>query len=144
MVALTEGRNTPQRTGDAFVAKVAAGAVIYSGAILMRDANGYVLPGAPAAGLLGVGVAMSNVDNAGGADGDEIVEFRVGLHRFENAATDTIDIDHISKRAFIHDDQTVGRTNGGNTRSAAGLVQDVDDQGVWVRFDELLLQAANL
>ena len=35
--------------------------------------------------------------------------------------------------AYIVDDQTVAKTNGSSTRSAAGTIVDVDAQGVWVR-----------
>ena len=33
---------------------------------------------------------------------------------------------------YVVDDETVAKTNGTNTRSRAGVVVDVDAQGVWV------------
>ena len=32
------------------------------------------------------------------------------------------------------DDQTVAKTNGGSTRSVAGICRGVDSDGVWVEF----------
>ena len=40
------------------------------------------------------------------------------------------------------DDQTVAKTNGGNTRSPAGIIDSVDADGVWIRFDEALTKAS--
>ena len=36
--------------------------------------------------------------------------------------------------SYLVDNQTVAKTNGTNTRSAAGVVRGVDAEGVWVQF----------
>ena len=38
----------------------------------------------------------------------------------------------IGDACYIVDDETVAKTSGGNTRSVAGEIVDVDDDGVWV------------
>lgn len=39
------------------------------------------------------------------------------------------------------DDQTVAKTDNSAARSPAGVVEDVEDAGVWVRMDEALTRA---
>lgn len=142
MVALTQGRNTPQRMGDISSGLLAAAAVAFQGALLVRDAAGNILPGATAVGLVGVGRAEDYADNTSGAAGDLSVRFRAGTFRYANSsAADEVDITDIGSLCFVVDDQTVAATNGGATRSPAGIVADVDPQGVWVRFDEALTNA---
>jgi hypothetical protein len=34
----------------------------------------------------------------------------------------------------VVDDQTVAKTNGSSSRSVAGIIRDVDADGVWVEF----------
>jgi hypothetical protein len=40
------------------------------------------------------------------------------------------------------DDQTVANTDGTSTRSKAGIVEMIDNQGVWVSFNEAVTRAA--
>jgi len=39
----------------------------------------------------------------------------------------------LGKTCYIVDDETVAKTNGTNTRSAAGTVVGVESDGVWVQ-----------
>ena len=143
MTTLTEDRNTPQSLGDNRVGLVAAATKIFAGAMLMRNAAGYLVNGQTATGAHGVGRAHEPADNSAGADGDLTVRFDPGIFRYENsAATDLITVADIGSVAWIVDDQTVAKTNGGATRSAAGLIEDVDALGVWVRFDEAITKIA--
>jgi hypothetical protein len=142
MAALTQDRNTPQAVGDLRSGGVAAATLIYAGAIVMRNASGYLTEGATAAAHVGVGRAEKRADNSGGAAGDVEVTYRPGVFRFANsAAADAIAIADIGSVCFIVDDQTVAKTDGTGTRSPAGFVDNVDSLGVWVRFDEAMLQA---
>lgn len=138
-MALAADRNTPRREGGIHNGGVAASVLIYAGALLMRNAAGYITPGATATGSVGVGRAERQVDNSSGAAGAETVDFRPGTFRYKNsAAADAITIAEIGDKCFIVDDETVAKTDGTGTRSPAGIVEDVDAQGVWVRFDEAL------
>lgn len=143
MTALTADRNTPQSMGARRVGLVAAATTVFAGAMLMRNAAGFLVEGQSATGLIGVGRAQEYVDNAAGADGDVRVEFEPGIFRFENsAAADEITQADLGKVCFAVDDQTVAKTSATNTRSPAGVVDHVDELGVWVRFDEALTRAA--
>ncbi|MEL7754009.1 hypothetical protein VO57_008850 [Citromicrobium bathyomarinum] len=137
-MALSADRNTPRAEG-AILRSPAAASLIYAGALVMRNAAGYVTKGATATGSVGVGRAEQRVDNSGGSAGDLSVNVRPGTFRFNNSAsTDAITIAEIGDVCFIVDDETVAKTDGSGTRSPAGFVADIDDQGVWVRFDEAL------
>lgn len=140
-MALTADRNTPRREGD-IIEGGAAAALIYAGALVMRNAAGYLTKGATATGSVGVGRAEEQVDNSGGAAGDLDIRVRAGVFRFNNsAAGDAITIAEIGDVCFIVDDETVAKTDGAATRSPAGFIHDVDAQGVWVRFDEAAMRA---
>lgn len=132
MAALTKDRNTPLRDGPIYSHPVKGATTIFAGALVVLDA-GYAKGGATATGLIAVGRAEQNVVNPG-ADGAASIKVRRGVFRFENStAGDAIDRTKIGATAYIVDDQTVAGTNGTNTRSAAGTIVDVDDDGVWVR-----------
>lgn len=140
-MALSADRNTPELAGSMRSGGVAAAAVIYLGAIVMRNAAGYLTKGAAATGLVGVGRAEQRV-TGGSAAGDVALDYRPGIFRFDNSAsTDLIGITEIGKVCYAVDDQTVAKTDGTGARSPAGFVEGIDAQGVWVRFDEVALQA---
>ena len=132
-MALTKDRNTTERNGDFYVFNVAANVKIYAGALVVLDA-GNAKPGVTAAGLFSVGRAEELVDNTGGAAGAKTVKVKRGVFCFENAAADLVSDANIGSPCHVVDDQTVAATHAGNTRSAAGIVRDVDDAGVWVQF----------
>jgi hypothetical protein len=139
MAALAADRTTPQRAGTELELPVAAATKIYAGAIVAMNASGgaagYATKGATATVLRGVGVAVEQADNSAGAAGDIRVKVRRGTWRFLNSASgDQITQADIGNDCYIVDDQTVAKTNGTNTRSVAGKVQDVDAGGVWVTF----------
>lgn len=143
MAALTTERNTKARAGDFRESPLAAAVKIFAGAILMRNAAGYLTKGATAVGAVGVGRAEATADNSAGAAGALTVMWRAGVFFYANsAAADLIALADIGKVCFIVDDQTVAKTNGGGTRSPAGIVEDVEGAGVWVRFDEAVTRGA--
>lgn len=142
MAALTSDRNTPARTGDLRAGPVAANARIFAGALIMRNATGYIAPGAIAAGACGIGRADIGADNRGGIAGEIMVDWRPGVFRFDNSSgSDLIGRADIGTLCYIVDDFTVAKTHAGNTRSPAGVVEDVDSIGVWVRMDEAIARA---
>lgn len=144
MVALTKDRNTPQSIGDMRYGAVAASQLIFAGSLVCRNASGFLVKGVTALNLIGVGRAAERIDNSNGAAGDAQLAYRPGIFLFANsAAGDLITIADIGKACFVVDDQTVAKTSGTNTRSKAGVVDAVDDQGVWVRMDEALARVAS-
>lgn len=134
MTALAQDRNTPRREGGTFSFPVAAATKVYGGALVVLNA-GYAQGGSTALNLVAVGRAEEQVDNSAGAAGDERVRVTKGTFRFANSAdADEITLSDIGSSAYVVDDQTVAKTNGTGTRSAAGTIEDVDDLGVWVKF----------
>lgn len=135
MSALTEDRNTPVRDGVMFAAPVAAAVTVHAGAMMVLNATGYAQPATTATGLVILGRAEEAIDNADGADGDETVTVRRGVFRWENSAgADELTRAQIGDSCYIVDDQTVAKTDATGTRSVAGVVVDLDDDGVWVRM----------
>jgi hypothetical protein len=137
-MALTADRNTARAQGDIFQQGMAASVVVYAGALLMRNAAGYLTKGATATGSVGVGRAEERKTGGAGA-GDEKLKFRPGLFWFKNsAAGDAITVAEIGDVCWIVDDETVAKTDGTGTRSIAGFIRDVDaTMGVLVEFDEV-------
>ena len=141
MVALTKERNTKSRMGDVRAEPLAAGAKLFAGAIVMRNASGLATKGATATGAFGIGIALETVENTGAA-GAASVKTRQGTFHFANSGGgDAIAQADVGRVCFIVDDQTVAKTNGGGTRSPAGIVDGIEGGDVWVRFDEALIRA---
>ncbi|MGI8839757.1 MAG: hypothetical protein ACR2F8_03065 [Caulobacteraceae bacterium] len=133
MAALTADRNTPRRTGEMFDRFVKGGAKIYAGALVCLDAGGFAVPGAVATTLKAVGRAELGADNTGGADGAITANVRPGCYRWDNSAGgDLVAQADIGADAYVVDDHTVAKTNGGSTRSVAGQILFVDSLGVYV------------
>lgn len=140
MSALAADRNTPEAIGADRQGLLGANQTVYAGALLMRNAAGQILAGAVATGSFGVGRAEEQV--ASTTAGVTTVNYKPGIFRFANsAAGDLITTAEIGTACYVVDDQTVAKTSGTNTRSPAGVVDSVDAQGVWVRFDEALTRA---
>lgn len=130
MVALTAGRNTPKRErNDVEGHPVLNGVTVFVGAQVCLNAAGFAIPAAIGVGLIPLGRADATVVG----DGVKPVTTRRGTFRWNNsAASDAIGRPEIGDQAFMVDDQTVAKTDGGGTRSPAGIIRDVDAQGVWV------------
>ncbi|WP_104565843.1 hypothetical protein [Ralstonia mannitolilytica] len=131
MTAATADRDTQRRPGTNFSYPMKGGAKIFTGTLVCLAA-GLAVSGGPGGAC--VGVAQETVDNTSGADGAATISVRRGeLWRFDNsAAADQITLADVGSNAYIVDDSTVAKTNGGGTRSVAGQIRDVDSQGVWV------------
>jgi hypothetical protein len=135
MTALAADRPTPRRSGQDLSLPVAASTKIYAGALVCVNASGYATKGAVSTTLKAVGVAQEQVDNSAGANGDLRINVRRGVFLMGNSsAGDLIALADVGSTCYIVDDQTVAKTNGTSTRSAAGVVRDVDASGVWVEF----------
>lgn len=146
-MALTQDRNTAERTGDLISAGVAAAVKCYAGGIAVLDAAGNIKPGVTATGLICVGRFEEYVDNTAGLAGDVSATAKRGTFRFANSGGgDAIAAAQIGDACYIVDDQTVAKTSNGATRSVAGIIADVDSAGVWVRmgFDTFVSPAGSL
>lgn len=116
---------------------VKAGARLFSGTLVCLDATGFAVRGAVSTTLQAVGRCEEGVDNTVGADGAQTVRVGQGCFRFANStAGDLITNIDVDKPCFIVDDNTVAKTNGGATRSQAGIVRAVEASGVWVEIGQ--------
>ena len=133
MAALVQDRQTPQRPGTEFNRPVAASTKIHAGSLVALNASGYLVPGSVSTTLTVQGRAEEAVDNSAGGNGDATCQVRRGTFRYENDGT--VALADIGKTAYIVDDQTVADNDGSSARSAAGVIEDLDADGVWVRID---------
>lgn len=133
---LAADRNTPFKDTELIPVPVAANAKIYGGALVATNATGFAVPGSVATTLISQGRAESLVDNTGGADGAKTVLVRrQKAFKFLNHGADLVVQADFGKTCYIVDDQTVAKTTGGATRSAAGKVLGVEADGVWVYIE---------
>lgn len=149
MTAQAADRPIVRRPGETFSFPVAAGVTCFQGGIAVLDSSGNVKPAVVATGLIPAGIFTAQVDNSTGSAGDVTATVMPGTFRFANSgSSDEITKAEIGDTCYVVDDQTVAKTNGSSTRSAAGQIVDVDTSGVWVRvgMDRLIttgLLAAN-
>ncbi len=139
MVALTKYRNTP-RMGEGvhptyLSLPVSDNLKIHNGALVALF-FGFAVPASTALGIICVGKAEETADNTkpGHFSGAVSVLVRQGVFKWENSAeADAITFAEVGTYCYAVDDQTVAKTDGGSTRSRAGLVIQVDPDGVWVQ-----------
>jgi hypothetical protein len=138
MAALTRPRNVA-RLGDQAVldyldVPLKANAKVYLGALVVLNA-GYGQQGSTATGLIAAGIAAPDpvvplVDNTGGADGALVIRVAQGVFPFDNStAGDQIAQTDAGKICYVVDDHTVAKTDGGTTRSQAGVIIGLDPAG---------------
>ncbi|GHT93939.1 hypothetical protein FACS1894116_07050 [Betaproteobacteria bacterium] len=133
MTALTQAINVPRRDAVDFVFPVGEGVWIHAGALVAINATGYAVPGVTGTGLQGVGIAQASADNRTGEDGDITIKVRRGCFALDNSdGGGAITLANVGKACYIVDDQTVTLTASG--KSPAGIVRDVNVNGVWVEF----------
>lgn len=145
-MALAADRNTPSRAGEEFVYPVKASVTIYAGALVVAGSDGYARPARVATGDITLGRAEEKVTGSG-SDGAVKVRVSRGIFRFDNSSdSDAITIAEIGRACFAASDHAVAKTSGSSTRSPAGIVVDVDADGVWVdtRTTPLALAAGGL
>ncbi|MBB3461985.1 hypothetical protein [Rhizobium sp. BK377] len=131
MTAMSQARQPVQTEGKFSTTPVKGATTIFQGALVVAEA-GLAVPGKTALNLIVLGVADQGVANAG-ADGAKKVTTERGTFKFLNLPADAILAGDVGKDCYLVDDQTVAKTNGANTRSAAGKIINVDNDGVFVR-----------
>jgi hypothetical protein len=135
MTALTTDRRTPERVAALREFPLAAATTLYAGAMAALNASNELVPMSASSALRAVGRCEARADNSAGASGAIRTQVKTGCFRFANsAAADEITQSDIGTTCYGVDDQTVAKTDGTGTRSAAGTVFDVDANGVWVEF----------
>lgn len=108
---------------------VKAATKIYAGALVVIDA-GYAAPAKTGTGLIAAGRAEETVDNSSGAAGDKRILVRRGAFAANNSASaDAITQADMLKTVYFVDDNTIAKTDGTSTRSAAGKFVGFNDAG---------------
>lgn len=135
-MALTASTNRKSETLRPQIVPLYRAVHCYKGSLICRNtAHGYGVKASAATTLVAVGIAMSEVDNTSGGDGNLAVEVESGdTYCFRNGAsgTDFTDAD-IGSLAYTYDDDTVVKSSTG--ASVVGVVEDVDQRGVWVKVE---------
>jgi hypothetical protein len=131
MAFLTKDRNTPKREATRFRDPVAAGERIFAGAMVSLNSNGYIIPAGKPGSQTPRGMALKEVDNRNGGDGDAYAEIESGV--FGLKSNGTITRNQVGNGTGFVDDQTVGD----NGSTYAGYILDLEGEGtdaiVWVK-----------
>lgn len=111
-----------------------AGAQVFKGGIVQGEA-GLGVAGKTGLNLYPLGIARKSAVNTG-ANGAVRVEVNRGAFYVDNAtaAADVITAADRYKECYVIDDHTVGKTDGGGTRSVAGRILDVEGSEVLVEI----------
>lgn len=132
MTAATADRNTRKRTGYERSLPVASSKSCFLGCIAVLS-SGRVQPMTAATSLKAVGVFKETSINA--AQDTPVKVERDGWYRFNNStSSDAITLSDVGADCYGVDDNTVAKTDGSSSRSVAGVVRDVDADGVWIEF----------
>lgn len=137
-MALSALRDTPARTTTTRTVKLYKGVKVYQGGLVCIDtSHGYGVPASATTTLVPIGIATQTVDNTLGDSGALSVGVRSGeIYRLNNgAAGRDFTIADCGALAYTYDDATVVKSSAG--ASIAGVVEDVDSSGVWVRIGSM-------
>lgn len=137
-MSLTADRNTPRRAGSVVALPVAAATLLYAGCLACVNASGFLTKGAATNTLRAVGRLNQFIDNSNGGNGDVLAEVEAGVFQYDNSAgADELTLADVGHVCFVVDDATVAKTNGAGVRPRAGIVMDVDDEGVWLAVGDV-------
>lgn len=124
--------NAPEHPSSAYVVLgLAADAVIAAGELVARNAAGNAVPASDTAALKVIGRAECDADNTGGNAGDVEVTVKRGCFQYDNSGDNAVTKAHIGLVCYVEDKNTVASDKGVNA-IVAGVVHEVDDDGVWV------------
>ncbi|MDV2438699.1 hypothetical protein QR665_04195 [Acinetobacter gerneri] len=128
-----DDRQTPRRDLGLICVAVAANAIVRAGYIAVANKTGFAVEGSKAKDITYLGIFDETIDNTGGADGDVTVMVRTH-HAFllDNDATDPVTQASIGKKCYISTAVSVSGTSATDTKSEAGIVLEINENGVWV------------
>lgn len=130
---MANDRNTPRRDGLGLRLPVAAAVRLYAGRMVGVNADGNAVPAGNAAAIAIVGIAQEQIDNRDGTAGAQSVNVRRGTFQLKPAAAG-ITLAAYGKRVKATDDESVSLVGEDAAAIVAGIVRDVDADGVWVEF----------
>jgi len=141
MTSLTEDKKLEYQEGVELAFEMAASEKVFGGALSCVNAAGYCLEGSDTAGLIFQGIAMEQVDNSSGSDGDlSIVLRRRGLVKVIMGTA--ITIANVGDNVFIEDDQTVDLTANVTHDIFCGIIAGyIDTTHAWIDIEPAIRQA---
>jgi hypothetical protein len=115
---------------------MATGATIYKGSGVAFGSDGKIVHASQAGAIATAGVAeQTQLAAAAG----QTIKFSSGVKCFANSGAFPLTIANRGQACYWSDDQTVGTDS---TKLFAGIVYDVDSDGVWVKMGLVLAEAA--
>lgn len=108
---------------------VNAASVIYKGALVVIDTDGYLRPAVDTTGFIVVGIATEAV-TGGSADGDETCEVMANI--VVELAASSIAQTSVPLKVYVVDDQTIDETTPANSVIAGLLVEVTSTTKGWV------------
>lgn len=141
MTALTEDKKLEYREGVELSCPVDDGDTIYGGSFVCVNADGYLVPGDDAAGLLFHGVALEQKDNSAGADGD--LECQIRRRGVVKAILDTaITQANVGDSVYLVDDQTVDLVGNTTHDIFCGIIAEyIDTTHAWIDIEPAIRQS---
>jgi len=132
MAALAKIQPFNENTGPIGKGRVAASTRIFQGAMLGRNAAGFIVPFAT--GLFFAGHALEDCDNSAGSAGDLSVNYRRGTYYATVPVFGSTTIAHIGDPVWAssdnHTDLTrTDPTGGATTTDLVGYIHNIDDAG---------------
>ncbi|UTV30167.1 hypothetical protein [Photobacterium atrarenae] len=104
-----------------------------AGNVVVMLAAGLAVPFAAASATdICAGVSTMGVDNSQLADGEQRIEVDVCEFKLRNSGD--VDQSHVGSQAYFVDYDTASIDHATNTRPTAGIITQVDDDGVWVKL----------
>lgn len=101
---------------------------MYVGGLMAVDNAGEAQMASDTLGLRVLGICPENVDNSD--DGETVAPPKPGIFRLNNSSTNAVTVGMRGRPCYVEDDNTVASTS--TNLVPAGLVHDVDTDGVWV------------
>lgn len=113
---------------------VAAGAIIYHGALVFVNSSGYAVTTSPDQTMTCVGYNDGDeIDNSTGSAGAKRISPRIGVIDLTNGtSSDAISADDAGKLAYASDNQTANLTSNSSTRAAIGPISGMNGSKVRV------------
>lgn len=113
---------------------VAAGVVLYHGALVFVNSSGYAVTLSPDQTMGCIGYNDGDeIDNTSGSNGDKTFRPRIGEIDLTNGSGgDVIAADDAGKMAYASDNQTANLTSSSGTRAAIGSIQGMNGSKVRV------------
>jgi len=136
-MALSANRAVKKKEGEKVEVPVAGSTTIYQGMLVARDTNGYAAPAADNSNHVFHGIALEEVDNSSGSNGDaNIVVQRRGSHKLPVVDPHRYEQDALGGSVYVNDDEYVADNDQIDNSVRVGTVVALADDGdLWVDIE---------